>query len=246
LTQHIRNSNLALIALVISFAGLSLLPLLLINNPPTIMVPWQTPLIGILFAFICIFGIVAGVSPKHCSFLPRTRKATPTESNTNSHPQSSVEIHKKGHHPTCDYYSGHILTLRTKTLCAGCTGLVTGAMVALIGTIMFFFLGWRFFDPTLIFWIGVILVVIGLLQHLIYHLLAVHLGSVRFVMNILFVLGPFLLLASQVQLTDNFAIALYLLMLTLYWIFTRIIMSRRSHREICGRCNKIACPLRES
>jgi hypothetical protein len=97
----------------------------------------------------------------------------------------------------------------------------------------------------LIFWIGIVFVIFGLIQHLIYRILKVNHGTVRFIVNILFVLGPFLLLASLVQILNNLTLAGYLLLLTLYWIFSRITMSQRSHRLICERCSEHACVMRE-
>jgi hypothetical protein len=245
LTQRKVNSNTALIALVISLAGLCLLPFLLINSPPTIMIPWQTQLIGSIFALICVVGGVAGVSPRHCSLSFRASRKGREEKAQYSKPKPALNIQKRGHHPTCDSYSGHILKLQSRVLCAGCTGLVTGAVIAICGSVLFFFVSLRFFDPYLTFWIGFIFVALGLIQHLVYRMFGVNRGSIRFIVNILFVLGPFLLLASLVQISNNLTMAGYLLLLTLYWIFTRISMSQRSHRLICRCCPNHTCVLRE-
>jgi hypothetical protein len=245
LIQRKSTSTAALIALVISLAGLSLLPILLTAPPPTIIIPWQTQLIGGLFMLICIFGIAAGISPRHCSFSFLTRTKSKKVEPPGKHSPPASEIQKRGHHPTCEAYARHVLKLQSRTLCAGCSGLVTGACFAILGAVLFFFLGWRFFDPYLIFWIGFGLVVFGLIQHLIYQILRISYGTARFIVNILFVLGPFLLLASLMQILNNLTLAGYLLLLTLYWIFTRITMSKRSHRLICGRCPEHACALRE-
>jgi hypothetical protein len=246
LTQRKASSHPVLIALVISLAGLCLLPFLLINPPPTIVIPWQTPLIGSLFILICGLGIVAGVSPRHCSLSFRNRTKIVEEKPADPQTQPALDIEKRGHHPTCDAYAGHVLKLQSRTLCAGCSGLVTGAIIAICGTVLVFFVGWQFYDPCLIFWIGFVFVTIGLMQHLIYRILLVNRGVARFIVNILFVLGPLLLLASLIQISNSLALAGYLLLLTLYWIFTRISMSQRSHRLICRRCAERVCELRES
>ena len=245
LMQRKANSTTALIALVISLAGLCLLPILLINSPPAILIPWQTQLIGSIFTLICVVGIVAGVSPRHCSLSFRASREGVEEKTQDPKTEPASNIQKRGHHPTCDSYSGHVLKLQSRVLCAGCTGLVTGAVIAICGTVLFFFVNLRFFDPYLMFWIGFIFVALGLNQHVAYRMFAVNLGNARFIVNILFVLGPFLLLASLVQISNNLIIAGYLLLLTLYWIFTRILMSQRSHRLICRCCTEQACILRE-
>ena len=245
LTQRKPSSTSALIALVISLAGLCLLPILLTSPPSTIVLPWQTQLVGGLFTLICVLGIIAGISPRHCSFSFLTRTKSIAAKSLDPQPTPASEIQKRGHHPTCEAYSGHVLKLQSRILCAGCTGLVTGALLAILGAVLFFFAGWRFYDPYLIFWIGFVFVAFGLIQHLIYRLLGINHGFVRFIVNNLFVLGPFLLLASLVQILNNLILSGYLLLLTLYWIFTRITMSQRSHRLICGRCTEHACVLRE-
>jgi len=245
LTQPKHKSNSAVIALVISLAGLSFFPFLLLNPPPTIIIPWQTRLVGSLFALICIFGIVAGVSPRHCSFSFRSRRKHTEVKSSKSNSQPSSSIQKRGHHPTCEAYAGHVLKIQSRTLCAGCSGLVTGAAFAILGTVFVFFMGWQFYDPYLVFWIGFFFVFFGLIQHLIYQILKVNQGTVRFIVNILFVLGPFLLLASLIPISNNLTLAGYLLLLTLYWIFTRIAMSQRSHRLMCKRCTDLTCALRE-
>ncbi|MFX0168899.1 MAG: hypothetical protein ACFE89_06000 [Candidatus Hodarchaeota archaeon] len=246
MTPRTRKLDLAVPSLFISIAGLALLPLLLINPPPTIIVPWQTQLIGAGFGLICVLGIIAGVSPTHCSRPFRTRREKTKVPDSEQHAQAELELHKRGHHPTCQHYSGHIMVWGSRTFCAGCTGLVTGALIALFGTILFFFFSWQFLDPIPIFWVGFLLVAFGLLQHMLYQFLGVNHGVVRFAMNILFVLGPLMLLASLVQITNNLVLALYLLLLTLYWIFTRIVMSRRSHTIICASCANTDCLLREA
>ncbi|MFX1300931.1 MAG: hypothetical protein ACFFDE_08300, partial [Promethearchaeota archaeon] len=91
-----------------------------------------------------------------------------------------------------------------------------------------------------------VFVTIGLLQHPLYQLLNLHRGILRFIINILFVVGPFLLLASLTHITNSIILAIYLLLLILYWIFTRIVMSRRSHQLICSRCNRPECPYSEA
>jgi hypothetical protein len=84
-----------------------------------------------------------------------------------------------------------------------------------------------------------------LLQHPFYRLVRVQRGEVRVLMNVIFVFGAFLLLASVVQITYNLIVCGYLLALILYWIFTRIALSRRSHNRICAQCEVSACPYSE-
>jgi len=212
-----------------------------------IVVLWQNQLIGIAFTTICILGIIAGVSPSHCRRL--SRKKNSQGEHRNQPAQTTDELHpiqKRGHHPTCNPYASHVFSFRKMVYCAGCTGLVTGAVIALIGTVLFFFFGVQFIFPEVFFWLGFVFVGIGLLQHPFYRLLKVHQRGVRVIINVLFVVGAFLILSNVIQLTNNILLAVYLLSLICYWIFTRIVMSRRAHRRICTQCGILGCPLSES
>lgn len=247
MTTRRRSSQVSTIFLLLSLLGLVLLPLMLFYPPPAIVViPWQTQIIGIAFVIICILGIVAGITPSHCTLAQAKKKPSQNESPEQTNPTQTKSIHKEGHHPTCEQYSGHVITVKGTSYCAGCTGLVTGAIIAIFGTILFFFLNFQFLNPGAVFWLGFVFAAIGLLQHPLYHLLRIKRGIIRVTVNILFVVGSFLLLASLVQLTNNLIMASYLLILILYWIFTRIVMSRRSHYRICTQCNRPGCPYSEA
>jgi hypothetical protein len=247
LTQSKRSSELALASLFLSLVGLSLLPFLLLKPPPLITIPWQNQLVGIAFTIICILGIIASISPSHCQRSSQKKKA---QGNRDEPPTLTISekypTQKRGHHPNCTPYASHVFSFRKRIYCAGCTGLATGAMIALIGTTLFFFLGFQYIFPEVIFWLGFVFVIIGLLQHPIYQILKVQHGEVRVFINMLFVTGAFLILSSVVQLTDNILIAAYQLLLICYWIFTRIVMSRRAHQRICAQCGIPGCPFSES
>ena len=247
MTTRRPSSQFSMISLILSLLGLVLLPLMLLNPPPPIVVlPWQTQFIGFAFMIICILGIIAGISPSHCSLTRKKKKQSQKEIAKQTNSTQTKSIRKEGHHPTCDQYSGHVITIKGSHYCAGCNGLVTGAIIAIIGTILLFFLSFPIVYPVAIFWLGFVFVAIGLLQHPLYQLLKLNHGSIRFIINTLFVAGSFLLLASLSQLTNSLMLAIYLLLLILYWIFTRIVMSRRSHHLICSRCNRPECPYSEA
>ncbi|MFX0077812.1 MAG: hypothetical protein ACFE8O_01090 [Candidatus Hermodarchaeota archaeon] len=247
MTNRRLSTQFSLIALILSLLGPALLPLMLLNPPPPLVVlPWQTQLIGLVFIIICILGIIAGISPSHCSLTRKKKKPNEKEIREQTNSTQIRTIRKEGHHPTCDRYSGHIITIKDSHYCAGCSGLVTGAIIATIGTILFFFLSFPIVYLEATFWLGFVFVSVGLLQHPLYQLLKLNRGIIRFIINILFVVGSFFLLASLTQLTNSIILAIYLLLLILYWIFTRIVMSRRSHHLICSRCNRSECPYSEA
>jgi hypothetical protein len=166
-------------------------------------------------------------------------ESTPTES-------QDLAIRRQGHHPTCEHFTSHIIQLGSRSYCAGCTGLGTGAIFALIVAIVYFFLGLSLFSGVITFWSGFFMVFVGLSQHLLYRIFRVRHGWIRVFMNIIFVVGSSLLLVGVTELTNNLVLQGYLLLLILYWVFTRIVMSKRTHYQICVRCNVDGCSLSEA
>jgi hypothetical protein len=244
MTAPKRKSNFAVISLLISLLGLGLLPFLMLNPPLSFNLPWQNQIIGIAFSGICVLGIIAGISPTHCGRPSKNKKNTTTDETIEDQTAPTSEgIQKRGHHPTCANFASHVVQIRSRLLCAGCTGLVVGALLAVIGSTLFFFGNLMLPFPLFFFWLGWVYVAVGLLQHFIYQVFHVNRGEIRLLANVVFVVGAFLLLATLMQLTASWVLGAYLLVLTLYWIFTRIVMSRRSHQRICAQCGKLVCSL---
>ncbi|MCK4952422.1 hypothetical protein KAS14_01355 [Candidatus Bathyarchaeota archaeon] len=218
-----------------SLVSLGLLALLTFKTPVEVLnFPFQKQLTGSLFMTICIIGILAGLAPSKCSqiiHLSRNEYSYKTEQ-TNS---STTTFNFEGHHPTCGKFSAHILKVGNKTYCAGCYGLVTGAIFSLIGSFTYFFVGYNVGElKILIFWLGFVGVTSSLFQ---YYIFAMKRGSIHFSVNVIFVIGAFLLLFGVNEINNNFILNLYLLILIVYWITTRIQLSRSAHKEICTNCD---------
>ena len=130
--------------------------------------------------------------------------------------------------------------------CAGCTGLVLGAAIGLAGSTLYFFVGVPLTYALVVFWLGFAGVALGLLQHPLYAVFKTRHGVVRVFVNVGFVVGALLLLASVTDLTGNFLLEAYLLLAIVYWIFTRITMSKRTHSRICALCGDTGCRLSEA
>jgi len=240
----------ALFYLGASLIALCFLPFAAFGIPlPAATLPWQRQIIGAAFSAICLLGALAGISPSTCSRLspskPKLGEPSRT-ANTNSGGPIGRRVQKQGHHATCSNYGSHVVHIAGAVHCAGCTGLVLGAATALAGSTLYFFVGIPLPCPLFAFWLGFAGVALGLLQHPLYALFRTRRGGVRVVVNITFVVGAFLLLSSVADLTGNLMLEAFLLLAILYWIFTRIAMSRRSHREICTRCGDKGCPLSEA
>jgi len=222
---NIHNNLLVTFTIGISAFGLFLV-LIFAFNPPTIHdnFAWRKPLIGSLFSLICISGILAALLPKKCS---KTFHFQKSETNFTSHKISATS---KGHHPDCGSFSDHVMRIGSRTFCAACTGLLFGAIIAIIGTAFYFFDGWLLGEMNfLTISTGIIGLILGFFQ-------LKFKGFVRLILNLFFVFGAFLILAGIDELARNLFIDSFLTALIVFWILTRILLSQWDHSKICSSC----------
>ena len=229
----------SLVYIGISLSGLCLLAVLTFNVPASgASFAWQRQMIGSIFGSICILGVIAGISPSRCSQMTHSRTVRKIPYNKNSSNSEETTMTLKGHHPTCGNFSSHVLQFRAKTYCAGCMGLVTGAIISLFGSLLYFFCGMRAGEVgVLIFWLGFVGVACGLLQYN----LSVNRSTVHAFLNVVFVLGAFLLLVGVSEISGNVVVDFYLLISIVYWIIVRITLSQLEHRKICFSCGLKSC-----
>jgi hypothetical protein len=220
---NMRHYSFLIFAISVSIFGLFII-LLIAINPPTVYESffWRKPLIGSVFGLICILGIFATLFPMQCSQTFHFRKEN---INLTSH-----QIRAASHHPDCGKFSAHVIHVRKHALCAACTGLLLGAIIALAGTAFYFFSGWNVeevsFQAVLI---GIVGIVFGFLQ-------LKFIGFVRLILNMFFVLGAFLILIGIDELTESLFADLFLAALIVFWILTRIQLSQWDHWRICSDC----------
>ncbi len=224
-------------AVIVSVFGLVSIPLLL-SQPGNYQIDilFGKPLIGSLYAGICIMGISAVFYPNKCEkafmfkkqseFLEQSDRGVPLR-----------RMHFSGHHPDCEAFSGNRITIQKVVLCAACTGMLVGAVVALIGTLFYFFVG---FVPLpaapAIFFVGYGGLLLGLVQFKFG-------GWIKLMVNALFVLGSFIILVTADALGKSFLIDLYVLGLILFLLLARILFSEWNNKRICFRCE--GCEWRE-
>ena len=236
------SSNIILIFTIsVSLFG-SFTAIMLALHPPTIQenLPYRKMLIGSLFTLICISGIVAAFFPKKCSkafHLPKIEKSTISEANTHVSYECSIAV--KGHHPDCGRFSDHVLNVGKHVFCAACTGLLLGAFIVLAGTALYFFGGWDIgqfgFAAVLVGQVGIVLGFIQLKFK----------GYARLTLNAFFVFAAFLTLVGIDKIAENLFIESYIVILIIFWLFTRILISQWDHWRICHTC-KLPCELKES
>jgi len=228
--NHLQHSKIVYkYFLLISLLGTFIL-LLLIQAPLKTVYAWQKPLIFSLFLLICFLGIIAGLYPSKCFKAGKFKQKTDYNSKSEN---KCHEIKFKGHHPVCKNYRTHTFNFKGKTYCAGCSGMVTGATISIIFTIIYVFYGSiKDYNP-IIFINGIILSLTALYLPLIINFKK---NIYKFFINVFFVLGALFSLIGINNINSSLAIQLYFIVLILIWIATRILISRETHQKICDEC----------
>jgi hypothetical protein len=208
--------------------------LVLAMYPPVIQESflWRKPLTGLLFALICVFGIVAVFFPKKCSgtYLHQTEKPAISETkNPNFH---GISINFEGHHPGCGRFSAHVIHKGKHIFCAACTGLFFGALFALTGTVLYFFVEWSILEA------GLSTVLVGQIGVLLGFVQFKFKGYVRLTVNAFFVFASFLTLVGIDKIAESVFIDLYVIALIAFWLLTRILISQWDHWRICYTCER--------
>jgi hypothetical protein len=216
---------------VSAFGFLMILALAVSGRGSTITATWRKPVVGSVFALVCLLGIVLAESPRKCSETYGHRRSM-RKTNLPAHASSFV-VKMKGHHHDCGMFTTHTIQVSGHVLCAACTGLILGALVALFGTAVYFFaqFDWPQFGLFAV-GIGVLAMTLGFLQ-LKFESFA------RLMVNMLFVLGGFLILVGMDELTGSLFADLFSIVLIVFWLFTRILLSQWDHWKICRKCGNV-------
>jgi len=200
--------------------------------------PFQKEITGMIFVIICLLGILIGVFPSKCLGILHFRIPNVASRKKEQNVSKMTEGKFSGHHPTCHQFKSHVLHLKGKTFCVGCTGLVIGAIISIFGSLLYFFLDFYVKYDIFVFLLGFFGVFCGLLQ---YRIPKMDSSKAHLFLNVTFVLGTFLLLIGVDKITSNFFLELYLLIIILFWIITRIILSQFEHKRICAVCDLKKC-----
>ena len=229
--------------------SVSLFGLLLVTLPAVFPLPiredfqWRKPLVGSVFGLICFLGIIAVFFPGHCSTIfqadntENEKHAGPVKGNTVFQKTSTIFVLKiaHGHHPSCEGFTAHEFQIGKKTFCTACMGLLLGALITLFGAAAYFFWGWNIEENISLFLIsGVLSVGLGLFQYMFFD---IQWRLIRFLLNAFFIVGTFLVLAGIDAVANSLILDFFVIFLSIFWLFTRILLSKHTHNKICQTCN---------
>jgi hypothetical protein len=140
----------------------------------------------------------------------------------------SVQI--SGHHPDCQKFSGNRIRINGREVCAACNGLLVGAILALVGCALQFFVGLNVVSASVwVLVLGEVCIVLGLTQ-------IKFAGYGKVLVNVVFVLGSFVALAGADVLGQSLLVDIYVLGLIMFLLWLRILLSDRNNRRICQTC----------
>ena len=141
---------------------------------------------------------------------------------------------RQGHHPDCVWFDSHRLVIGGRALCAGCTGLAVGSIVAVVLAV--FYLA---FSPGIPVETARALIGVGLVILAVNYIgiaspsrkAASHAFS-----NAALVVGFLLVTVSVLELTSSLAYGLLAVVLSFLWLDTRIRLSGWRHSQTCEEC----------
>ncbi len=215
---RIQKKSAQLTYLTLSLGGLLILTKVVFSEPPN--VGSSSFFTGIAFTLICMIGVTVAIAP---NFFRLDHGGGNSPKQVNS-----------GHHPNCYRFSNHVLRFLGRTLCAGCSGLAVGGIIAIIGNALYFVYSWLPLEKEIMFWTGVLMVSLGLIQHFI------DLGNpfIHMALNVVLVTGSYLIVISVMKIGVSTFVQRYTLALTLFWVITRIRISQWEHLDVCRDCDE--------
>ena len=183
-------------------------------------------IVGSTFIIVCFIGSIASIYPNSCGKILSSEMKKKSKS--------------QGHHYPCEKYSNHTLKIGNKYFCVTCSGLLIGAIFGIIGSI-WYFSGYFQIDKIIILApLGMIGVFFGLFQSITPKANG---ALPRFIAGILLVLGSFILLVNLDQAGNSTFVDLFFVVISLFWVYTKISLSQREHRLICLNCSTKYCDL---
>ena len=226
----------------ISLTGLCIIGLLAFRAPPPLArSSYEKYLVGSVFGAICGLGIFAGLFPSRCTHITTRNSYHRLESRMHIREKKKILKMVNGHHPSCEHYSSHVLHIDDRKFCSGCTGMIIGAIIALILDFLYFFIGYEIGNISSLL-VGVGAFSVGC-SFIFFFSIDLRSGAARLILNAYFVFATALLLIGIDGKAGSLILNLYLLLLIVYWIITRMIISQQNHKQICSRCKLKPCVL---
>lgn len=205
-----------------------LLTILLVWDPTNAISLNDKLMVSALFIASCCVGISLALYPGWLRRRSRPKQTTVAQ----EPPNRSFS----GHHPDCEKFQTHRLTIGEKTWCAGCLGLLVGSVISIFFMILYAVSSPGFsrllYESFLL--IGLVLIVVIFVETIVKN----RNSTVHVLFNILLILGFFFITMSVSELTGKGLYGVFTVLLCTVWLNTRVTLSTWRHRSTCSYCNE--------
>lgn len=219
------NSDTGLLVFLVAAAvvGLAVVPVLAFSaNFVHFEVSFGQPLIGGLFCALCVIGILASLYPVKCKGM----------FGKSQNPTVARDVKIVGHHPECEKYNPNRIQFAGRSVCAACSGLLVGAVVALGAAGNYFFIG----IPS---GVGSVMLLLLCESFMLVGVAQIFFKSyIKVIMNLLFVIGSAIALIEVDLLAHSLLLDLYMLGLIAFMLWLRIALSEGHNRRTCQNCHR--------
>jgi len=177
----------------------------------------------------CILGISLAIYPNWW------RKGKKND-NLSHLPTKKTGVPFYGHHPDCPMFKDHVINIKNKARCAGCLGLLIGALISILLMIFYLVFPLNFLE---IVYYALILFGFLIIIFIYFEIISkkrnafFHIG-----LNILLVFGFFIITISVFEITKEIIYGLLTVILCFLWLDTRIHISKYQHSRICTSCKQ--------
>lgn len=215
--------------LILSASGAALIMLLSLSGSPNIKTIQMSDklAIGVAFILSCMSGICVAIKPNLTKRLPK-------RSSHGRQPTQSIEL--RGHHPECEQFKSHIIKIRNKILCPGCSGLAIGSIISI--TLMSFYIVFLKEIPQAILPILIILGIVLIAFSYIEIVIPTRKTYLHLISNIFLVISFLLIIIGIFHLTGSVIYGLFAVLISFLWLDTRIQLSNWHHSRICKNCSE--------
>lgn len=144
---------------------------------------------------------------------------------------------RRGHHPDCEGFASHVLTTDKGALCAGCTGLASGSVMAIVLMSIFVIIPARMSPgiPGLFVLLGIILIVVAFGEIA----LPKRNALLHAAFNGFLVIGFFFVVIGVFHSTGDATSGLLAIVVSFLWLDARIHLSNWRHAKICENCSEV-------
>jgi len=196
----------------------------------TIAIGDKLLLAGVFFTS-CIFGISIAIYPNWW------RKNKQNTYHTSNLQRAATSRSFKGHHPDCSLFKNHIIIIKNKPRCAGCLGLIIGALASIF--LMIIYLAITFVLSIIMYYVLLIIGILVLIFVYIEIILVKRQTFVHIILNGLLILSFFIITVSIIEITKNIVYGILTILLCFLWLDTRIHISKYQHQSICNSCKQL-------